>query len=353
MVNWKYCFLLIGCPIIVFYIFLIGVLFAFISGLFLWVLIIGVGCLFFNRSKIWKSLSKLSLVLLCFVFLFYPNLLVLPDQIANHIDRTRIIDPNEFLVQQLNETNYMWKYLNETYGVTPTYFYNNMTDHQRLENMTDYIITEVIYYVEVMGHYFVLDYIPTVKEAITRGRGDCKARTVTMVSFFLFMGYNQTFAVEDAFHTYTCVFLGANKTDPHYYYTRGRTDYMIMFNHEEIIYTKNIFERLAYILFSERFSKEIRELFQDPSTVFILPGVFIGLGFLLPLVVTSKDDQKYSKKYLKNALLSALLIIDGFLLALTVGMIFPQVIIVTIIIATIAAVHSIHTNLGARLFSKK
>ncbi len=356
MVNWKKFFLFVGIPLIAFYIFLIGILFAFISGLFLWVLIIGCGSLFFNKKGIWKSLFKLSIAFLFIIFLFYPNILVLPGQIVNHIDRGRVINPNEPLVQQLNSTSpgYMWDYLNTTYGITPAYFYSvNMTDDQRLENMTDYIITEVIQYVEVMEQYFVLDYVPTVREAIQRGWGDCRARTATMVSFFLFMEYNQTYAVEDAFHTYTCVFLGPDKTDPHYYYTRGRTDYMIMYNHEEIIFTKNIFERLGYIFFHERFAKEMRELFQAPTTLYIIPGVFIGLGFLLPLVVSSKDDEKIERKYLKNALLSSIITISSFVFIITIGMMVPQIILLTVALAIMITVHAIHLNLGARLFTRK
>jgi hypothetical protein len=357
MVNWKKFFLFVGIPIISFYIFLIIIVFAFISGLFLWLLIIGVASLFYNKKEIWKSLSKLSLTFLFIIFLFYPNVTVLPSQIVNHIDRSRLFDPNEPLVQQLNSTEpgNMWDYLNQSSGgvITPAYFYQNMTDDDRLANMTEYIITWVIHYEEVMGHYFVLDYIPTVREAISEGRGDCKARTVTMVSFFLFMGYNQTYAVEDAFHTYTCVFLGPDKTDPHYYYTRGRTDYMIMFNADEIIYTKSLFQRLGYIFFSPRFSKEIKELFQNPITLFILPGIFIALGFLLPKIVGSQTDEKQTRKYLKNAFLSSILIVGGFFLALGIGNIMPQLILLIILIAIITAIHAIHLNLGVRLITHK
>ena len=110
MVNWRNFFLVIGVPILAFYTFLIIIYFAFISGLFLWVLIIGCCCL--RKKDIWAGLSKLTLALLMFIFIFFPNLTVFPAQIANHIDTSRIITPNDPLVQQLNETDYMWDYLN-------------------------------------------------------------------------------------------------------------------------------------------------------------------------------------------------------------------------------------------------
>lgn len=316
----------------------------------------GVSCLYFNKKKIWKSLSKLSLVCFFIIFLFYPNPLVWPSQIKNHINLSRVFDPNDPLVQQLNSTDpgFLWDYLSkpEHGNVTPSLFYNSLTDDERLTNMTNFIIDEIIIYEEVMGHYFVLDYLPTVREAISEGRGDCKARTVTMVSFFMYMGYNQVYAVEDTFHTYTCVFLAPNKTDPHYYYARGRTDFMIMFNHEEIIFTKNIFERLGYIFFSERFSKEIREMFQEPTTLFILPTIFVGLGFLLPLIVESPDLKQEEKKYLKNASFSVLIVITGFILAIGIGVLMPQLIIPTIFTSIIVAVHAIHLNFGVKLLKK-
>jgi len=336
-----------GIPILVFYTFLIVTMFAFISGLFLWVLIIGCCCL--RPSKIWAGLSKLSLALLMFIFLFFPNPLLWPAQIANHIDTARVITPTHPLVQQLNTTSAMWVYLNETYGVTPAYFFNNMTDDERLENMTDYIITEIVAYEEVMGHYFVLDYLPTAPEAILEGRGDCKARTAVMVSFFLFMGYD-AWGVEDCFHTYTCVFLGPNRTNPHYYYTRGRTDYMIMFNNESIIYTKDIIQRLGYILFNEKFSKEIQDMFAAPTTLFILPGIFIGMGFLIPLIIQSTNWDATHKKYLKNAALCAIILIGGFGLALGIGSLVPQAILSSIAVSAILSVQLVHSNCGDIIF---
>jgi hypothetical protein len=346
--DWKKFFLFVGIPIIAFYTFLIVILFAFISGLFLWVLIVGCSSLYFKKKEIWKSLSKLSLALLFIIFLFYPNPAVWPSQIANHMDTSRIITPNHESVQQVYTE--MVDHINQSCGLT--YFYVNMTEHERLTNMTDYLTNYTIQYKEVMQQYLVLDYAVTAPDAIEEGWGDCKARTVVMVSVFLYMGYD-AWGVEDCFHTYTCVFLGENKTDPHYYYRRGRTDYMIMFNNETVTFTKNLFQRLGYIFFTSKFSKEIREMFQEPSTLFILPAIFIGLGFLLPKIVGSDDEEVIEKKYLKNVLLTSIILNGGFALALGIGVIVPQVIMLIIMLSVILAVHIIHANLGARLFTKK
>ncbi|MHA1426574.1 MAG: hypothetical protein ACTSQI_11335 [Candidatus Helarchaeota archaeon] len=210
MVNWTRLFLFIGLPLLGFYIFIIAIFYAFISMLFLMVLFIGICCMRFSKAKLLPGLTKLAIAMMLVFTLFISNPLYWPSQIARHIDTTRVIQPNDPLVQQLNSTapGYMWDYLNQSSGgvITPSFFYTNMTDDERLGNMTNYILDWVIEYHFITEVYGVIDYVSSTHEAITHGQGDCHSRTIVMVSFFIYMGYNQTYACETPFHWYTCAY---------------------------------------------------------------------------------------------------------------------------------------------------
>jgi hypothetical protein len=110
---------------------------------------------------------------------------------------------------------------------------------------------------------------------------------------------------------------------------------------------------VGYIFFSARFSKEIRELSQDPNTFFILPAVFLALGFLLPKVVSREDEEELPRKYLKNTLLSSILLMGGFTLGLSIAVVFPQMIMLTLIASVLVTVQAIHLNVGARIFTRE
>ena len=354
MVNWKKFFLYIGIPIFAFYIFLIVIFYAFIGGLFIIALLMGVCCLRFSKKKIFPGLSKLALAMMLVFVLFISNPSYWPAQIARHIDTSRIILPNDPLVQQLNSTPYMWDYL-DSKGINQSQFYS-MSNDSRLGNMTNYILDEVVEYHSIPEVYGVLDYTASAHEAIEHGRGDCQSITVTMVSFFIFMGYD-AWACETPYHWYTCVFLGPNRTDPHFYYRLNWTDPQIMMNNKEKIYTMNIVERLGNIVFGRRFYDKIYELFSVPQAQIGLWPLLIAIGFLMTVAIRCTESEK--KNYLKNGILASLILLVGFFIALSFsqvffpGLFFYQVVFITMASSVILAAQAAHSNLGARLFTKK
>ncbi|MHA1265319.1 MAG: hypothetical protein ACTSRS_08815 [Candidatus Helarchaeota archaeon] len=363
MVNWKKMFYFIGLPLLGFYIFLIIIYYAFISTLFLLTLLLGICCLRFSKAKIYSGLTKLALAMLLVFTLFVSNPLYWPTQIARHLDTSLVIQPSHPAVQQLNSTapGYMWDYLNTTYGITPAYFYQNMTDNERLENMTAYILNAVIEYHYIPEVYGVIDYVSSTAEAIGHGKGDCHSRTIVMVSFFIYMGYD-AWACEAPYHWYTLVYLGPDRTDPHYYYRNvfrdGQPwpDPQIIFNHQEVIYTMNVFERLGDVVFGLHFYDKIWELFSIPEALIALWPLLIGIAFLMTLAIRCTTSEK--KHYLKNGLFASLILVGGFFLALSFSdVLFPQLLFVQIVfllmmITVALAAQTIQSNFGGRFFSK-
>ena len=355
-----------GLPLLAFYIFLIAIFYAFIAILLLIALILGVSCMRFSKRKIYPGLSKLSISMIIFFTLLVSNPLYWPAQIHRHIDVSLVITPNDAAVQQLNSTTpgYMWDYLNTNYGVTPTYFYNNMTDDQRLENMTAYILGDVIEYHFIPEVYGVIDYVSTPAEAIGHGEGDCHSRTIVMVSLFIFMGYD-AWACETPFHWYTMVNLNGT---PHYYY-RDVLDYLggaqnqnwaepqIMFNNETIIHSMNIFERLGDTIFGIPFYNKIYELFSIPEVQIAIWPMLAGIGFLMTIAIRCTNSDK--KRYFKNGLLASLILVAGFFIALLFSHVFvlqlllEQIVFMVMLVSVALAAQSVQSDLGGRLFSKK
>ncbi|NVM54937.1 MAG: hypothetical protein HWN66_14630 [Candidatus Helarchaeota archaeon] len=346
MVNWKKIFIFVGIPLLSFYIFLIVIFYAFIAGLFLIVLLLGFSCLRFSKKKIWAGLSKLSIAMILFLLLMISNPVYWPRQIVRHIDTSRVVQPNDPLVQGLNNTLAMWDYLNSTYGVNESVFYS-LDNDSRLQLMTDYIIEDVIEYYYIPEVYGVIDYVSSAHEAIEKGRGDCHSRTIVMVSFFIYMGYN-AYCCEAPFHWYTVVYFGPGRTDPHYYYRLNWTDPEIIFNHEEVFYPMNIFQRLGDIVFGLPFYDKIMELFSSRIVQILLAPILVGVGFLMTLGIKS-TAWKSKKHYLKNAIFCSLILILGFLVAFGLSVFVPQITLLTMLITVAVAAQAVHSNLGARL----
>jgi len=344
----------VGIPIFAFYTFLIIIFFAFIGGLFFIALLMGICCLRFSKKKIYSGLSKLALAMMLVFFLFISNPLYWPDQIARHIDTSRFIQPNDPAVQGLKSR--LGAYLNDI-NMTYTQFYQKSNDTQ-LQIMTNFTLERVVIYHSIPEVYGVLDYTASASEAIAHGKGDCQSITVVMVSFFLFLNYD-AWACETPYHWYTCVFLGPNHTDPHFYYRQNWTDPEIMMNNSTKVYTMNFFQRLGDIAFGRRFYDKIEELFTIyvPETIYFLWPLLITIGFLMSFAIRSTADEK--KNYLKNGILASIILIAGFFLALCFSQVFfPQLFIYQIVFIIMAssvvlAAQAIHSNVGGRLFSKK
>lgn len=331
----------------------------------------GICCLRFSKKKIYPGLTKLSIAMILFFTLLVSNPLYWPAQIARHLDTSLVITPNDPAVQQLNSTDpgYLWDYLGHgATNITPDIFYNDLTDHEQLTNMTDYILDDVIVYYFIPEVYGVIDYVSTPSEAIAHGKGDCHSRTIVMVSFFIFMGYD-AWACETPYHWYTCVYLGPNHTNPHYYYRDvfenlnnpgvklNWTDPQIMFNHEEVIFTMNIFERLSDVMFGLPFYNKIVELFSIKEVQIGIWPVLVGIGFAMSGTIRSTSSEK--KNYAKNGLFASLILILGFFIGLLFShvffpqLLFERAVFIILIGSVVLAAQSVQSDMGGRLFSKK
>jgi hypothetical protein len=300
----------------------------------------------FTKKKIWSGLSKLSIGMMLFVVLMISNPVYWPQQIARHLDTSKIVTPNDPLVQQLNVT--MWPYLQTTFSINESVFYS-LDNNTRLELMTNYSLYRIEYHL-IPEVYGVIDYTATPHEALTHGKGDCQSQAVVMVSFFIFMGYN-AYCCESPYHWYTCVYFGPGKTDPHYYNRQNWTDPEIMLNDKEVFYTMNPLQRLGDILFGKPFYDKIVELFSIPIVLYILPFGLVGIGFLMTLAIES-TNWKSRNNYLKNAALSALILIAGFFGAYGLGFLFYPITLILMLITVGLAAQFVHSNIGARILSK-
>lgn len=364
MVNWKKFFYFVALPLLAFYIFLIIIYYAFISTLFLLSLFLGLCGMRFSRKKIYPGLSKLALGMMLVFTLFVSNPLYWPTQIARHVDTSLVIQPNHPAVQQLNSTDpgYLWDYLNTTAGINATFFYNSLSEDEQLQYMTSYILDEVIEYRFIPEVYGVILYVSSASEAISHGKGDCHSRTIVMVSLFIYMGFD-AWACEAPYHWYTCVYLGENRTNPHYYYrdvfrdSQNWTAPQIMFNHEEVIHTMNVFERIGDVVFGLPFYDKIYELFSIQEVQTMLWPILVGISFLMTLAIRCTVAEK--KNYLKNGLFASITLLAGFLLAMCLSGVFfpqfmiPEIVFLTMLISVVLAAQSAHADVGGRLFSKK
>ncbi len=320
----------------------------------------------FSKKKIYPGLSKLSIAMILIFTLLVSNPAYWPSQIVRHIDVSRVITPNDPAVQQLNSTapGYLWDYMNTYYGISPAYFHSaNMTDDQRLENMTDFVLDWVIEYYFIPEVYYVIDYVSTPAQAIYHGKGDCHSRTIVMVSLFIFMGYD-AWACETPYHWYTMVNLSGT---PHYYYrdvldyeggaqNQNWTDPQIMFNNETIIHTMNTFERLGDVVFGYPFYDKIKDLFNIDAVQKAIWPVLVGLGLLMTAVIRSTNPKK--KNYLKNGLFAGLILVLGFFIAFLFShayfeqLVVYQMVFLVMVVSVVLAAQSAQSDLGGRLFSK-
>jgi hypothetical protein len=77
----------------------------------------------------------------------------------------------------------------------------------------------------------------------------------------------------------------------------------------------------------------------------------------MTMAIRCTESEK--KNYLKNGILASIILIAGFFLALSFSQVFfPQLFIYQVVFITMAssvilAAQAVHSNLGARLFTKK
>ena len=119
----------------------------------------------------------------------------------------------------------------------------------------------------------------------------------------------------------------------------------------------NLFERLGDITFGRRFYDKIYELFSMPVAQIGLWPLLLAIGFLMTFAIRSTASEK--KNYLKNGILASLILIAGFFVALSFSQVFfptlfiPQIVFIIMAGSVVLAAQTVHSNLGARLFSKK
>ncbi|MBD3230201.1 MAG: hypothetical protein GF329_18630 [Candidatus Lokiarchaeota archaeon] len=333
---WKKLFLFLGFPILIFYCIMIIIYYSFLSAVWLISLIVGLLCL--RKNKFWRRATKFSISIFVCFFILISNPLYWPSQIYRHIDTSTIITPDAPAIQQLNETTEYWSYLSTNYGINqPTY--KNLTEIQKLQYVEDFCFNKVIY-LNIQYIWGVIDYVATPTEVLERGVGDCQHRTVVMVSFLIFLGYD-AWACECPLHWYPRVFINdstyidlykVNWTEPH-----------ILINNEQVKFVMNLPMRLYDTLTHFSLNDPINEFFNS-FTFWILfsPISLIAAALLVLLIRTSGKQTK--KKKLYNILFGTFFFIFGFLMTTLIGNFYSSLSLIILITTIILNVQLISHN---------
>ena len=189
---------------------------------------------------------------------------------------------------------------------------------------------------------------------------ECNALYCVRCSEVLSKIENACWACETPFHWYTRVDNVSGTTQ--YYYRdvfrdgQNWTDPQIEFNDKEVRYPMNFFERLSDTVFGLPFYDKVMEAFTIPEVLIAIWPALIVIGLLMTVVIRVTNSD--SKKYFKNGIIAALVLLLGFFLALSFSqalfpqLLIPQVTFITMIITVALAAQSVQSNLGGRLFSR-
>ena len=336
MLFWKKLFILLGIPLLIFYIIMIIIYYAFLSSVWLIALIVGFFCL--RKNRIWRRMTKLSIAMFVCVFILISNPFYWPSQIHRHIDPSLIVTPNAPAVQHLNETTEYWAYLNNTYSLNQS-TYKNLTDYQKIHYVEDYCLDK-IEYLNIQYIWWVIDYVATPTEVLQKGVGDCQHRTVVMVSFLIYLGYN-AYCAECPLHWYPVVFLDNGSMI--YLYHVNWTDPQVLINDKEVIFAMNLPQRLFDTLSHFSLNDPIRNLINTPIFWSIFLFCAFLISFLLVLLIKTSGVTTKKKK-MTNILFGGTFFNLGFLCIMAISSIFPSITLISLIIVIILDVQLISHN---------
>lgn len=313
MMNWKNFFLIVGVPLLIFYGFVITIYYAFISGLLLIFFIVGLCCL--RKKHFWRRLSKLSIAMFICFFVVLSNPLIWPDQFYRHVNPSVMITPQAPAVTALNDTTELWNYIENVSipGYTQSQFLA-LTESRKLELISDYCLDKIDY-LNIHYQYYVFDRIATPTEAITTGTGDCQAHAVVTTSLLIYLGYN-AYAAETPFHWYTVVFLD-DGTPIYLNRLLGNGIYCsapeFLMNDRSMLYTMNFAWLVVDVVFAPHFNNTFDEVFQDPLYWIIFPIALLAIAAIFTAVI-KLQDKPTKKEFLRNTLLTGLVLNVGFVL---------------------------------------
>ena len=263
LMIWKKLFLFFGIPLLVFYIIMIFIYYAFLSSIWLVCLIAGLLCL--RKNRFWRRSTKFSISMFVCFFILISNPIYWPSQIYRHIDTSTIVTPNAPAIQQLNDTTEYWAYLVTNYGIDQP-SYKNLTEVQKLHYIEDFCLDKVEY-LNIQYIWGVIDYVATPTEVLERGVGDCQHRTVVMVSFLIYLGYD-AWCAECPLHWYPRVFL--NETTHVDLYKVNWTEPHILINDKERKFVMNLPMRLFDTLTHFSLNEPINEFLNSFQFYYIV-----------------------------------------------------------------------------------
>jgi len=249
-----------------------------------------------------------------------------------------MITPTHPSVTNLNDDTMLWQYLLTEKGMNKAAFWAE-TNATQLQLMTDYILDEVVVYKFLHEIYGVFAYCADAPEVIAHGEGDCHSRTMVLVSFFIYMGYD-AYACEAPLHWYPMVNLGGVQ---HYYYRVNWTDPTFMFNDKAVVFRLNPIQALIDVMF-HRSLNEIGYVLQAPiAWLPILPLAFFGLGSLFTVI--SNTGEKLTKKdFLKKSLMTTVVLLMGTLVALTLFQLLPQSPLFIMLMGIVVSMRLLHED---------
>ncbi|MHA1309880.1 MAG: hypothetical protein ACTSQO_03040 [Candidatus Helarchaeota archaeon] len=296
----------------------------------------GVFCL--RKNRIWRRLSKLSIAMFICVFILISNPIYWPSQIYRHLDTSTIITPNAPAVQHLNDTSQFWAYINSTYGINGP-CYKSLTDYQKV-HLVEHFILDKIQYLNIQYIWFVIDYVATPTEVLERGVGDCQHRTVVMVSFLIYLGFD-AYCAECPLHWYPVVFLKNGSIT--YLYHVNWTQPEILINDHNKIFLMDLPTRLYDALTHFSLNEPLNALLNTPFFWIILIPLSFGMsGSLVLIIKTSGNPSK--KKSLYNILFGGISLIIGLLFTTILGNIYIPISLTIILITIIITVQLISHN---------
>lgn len=337
--NWRKCFLGVGIPLFAFFLFVINIYFAFISGVLIIFLLTGLTTI--RRDHIWERLTKLSAACFLLFILLVSNPLIWPDQFSRHINSDRIITPNNSAVTGLNDTDEIWSWMNTQQGLTIEQF-EQLNDPEKLDLIEQYFL-DIIEWIEIHYQYGVLKRLATPEEAITSSQGDCQAQTCAMVSFLIYMGYN-AYAAETPMHWYAVVYL-SDGTEVFLYRIIDDgfrcSDPEVLIGDDEVLYTMKTPQLLWDIIVDDHMNENMFfPAIEQIGTFFAFLAIFGVFGAIIALmeIRIRTQEPKEIGQYLKKPLLAGMLtMMVGVILARIVPIFVPRaftaVLLITILIA--------------------
>ncbi|MHA1145585.1 MAG: hypothetical protein ACTSRW_12670 [Candidatus Helarchaeota archaeon] len=333
--NWKKFFLYVGIPLLIFYIFLITIYFAFISGLLIIVLITGICCL--RKKNFWRRAGKLPIALFICFFILVSNPFIWPEQFYRHVNVSTLITPNAPAVTALNssEPNMLYDWLNSSKSINETEF-AALDKPAKLELISDFCLFK-IQYLNIHFQYFVILRVATPTEALISGHGDCQAQAVVTASFLQYLGYN-AYAAETPLHWYTVVFLEdgtpiyLNRIINNGFVCSGPE---ILINQYGAFYTMNWLHLIVDVATAPHFNNTLNESFQDPMMWLLFPFILLAIAALFTFIIRF-EDKPSKKEFLRNTLLSTLVLNVGFI-TLTILSYFFMITTIFIMLVTIIA----------------